>query len=126
MGSAVLESYSHPMLYVNDLGRAVQWYKEVLGFEERHVAPDAYASLFHPQLQMRLDLHPTEANSKDVGFGSIQYFTTSNLDNSIAALKERGVKVGEPRSEGGSTRFVSFWDSEGNTLGLEQARHPST
>jgi len=68
MGSAVLESYSHPMLYVNNLSRAVQWYKEVLGFEER------------------------------------------------------GVKVGEPRTEGESHRFVSFWDSEGNTLGLEQAR----
>lgn len=122
MGSAVLESYSHPMLYVNNLGRAVQWYKDVLGFEERHVVADAYASLFHPQMKMRLDLHPTEANSKDVGFGSIHYFATSNLDNSIAALKERGVKVGEPRTEGGSTRFVSFWDSEGNTLGLEQTR----
>lgn len=122
MGSAVLESYSHPMLYVNNLSRAVQWYKDVLGFEERFVAPDAYASLFHPKLKMRLDLHPTEADSKDVGFGSIQYFTTANLDNSIAALKERGVKVGEPRTEGESTRFVSFWDSEGNTLGLEQAR----
>lgn len=122
MGTSILASYSHPMLYVNNLNRAVQWYKEMLGFEERFVVPEAYASLFHPQLNMRLDLHPTEANSKDVGFGSIQYFTTSNLDQSVAALKERGVKVGEPRTEGESTRFVSFWDSEGNTLGLEQAR----
>ena len=54
---------------------------------------------------MRLDLHPTEAQSKDVGFGAITYFTTKDLDASVA--------------EGGSTRFVSFWDSEGNTLGLE-------
>lgn len=38
------------------------------------------------------------------------------------ALKERGVKVGTPRTEGESTRFVSFWDSEGNTLGLEEKR----
>lgn len=109
------------MMYVNDLGRAVDWYKNALGFEERFVAPGSYASLHQPALGMRLDLHPTEANSKDVGFGPIVYFATTDLDKSIAILKDRGVKVGEPRSEGESHRFVSFWDSEGNTLGLEQA-----
>ena len=122
MPSALFEKFSHPMMYVNNLGRAVAWYKDVLGFEARHVAPDAYASLFHPALSMRLDLHPTEAASKDVGFGPIPYFLTADLDASVATLKERGVKVGTPRTEGGSTRFVSFWDSEGNTLGLEQMR----
>lgn len=121
MPSSLLEKFSHPMLYVNDLGRAVVWYKDVLGFEERFVAPNAYASLHHPKLNMRLDLHPSEANSKDVGFGPIPYFTTTDLDAAVTSLKERGVKVGTPRSEGGSTRFVSFWDSEGNTLGLEQS-----
>ncbi len=122
MGTKILEGYSHPMLYVNDLARAVAWYKDVLGFEARFVAPDAYASLYHSDLEMRLDLHPTEADSKDVGFGAITYFTTANIDTAVAALKERGVKVGTPRTEGGSTRFVSFWDSEGNTLGLEEKR----
>jgi predicted enzyme related to lactoylglutathione lyase len=45
-----------------------------------------------------------------------------NIDTAVMALKERGVKVGTPRTEGESTRFVSFWDSEGNTLGLEETR----
>jgi catechol 2,3-dioxygenase-like lactoylglutathione lyase family enzyme len=40
MGTKILEGYSHPMLYVNDLARAVAWYKDVLGFEARFVAPD--------------------------------------------------------------------------------------
>lgn len=117
---ALFEKFSHPMIYVNDLGRAVTWYKDVLGFEERFVAPNAYASMYHPKLAMRLDLHPSEANSKDVGFGPIPYFATADIDASVTALKERGVKVGTPRSEGSDHRFVSFWDSEGNTLGLEQ------
>ena len=120
MPSSLFEKFSHPMLYVNDLNRAVTWYKETLGFVENYVAPDAYASLRHLRTGMRLDLHPTEAGSKDVGFGPIPYFSTVDLDASIAILKERGAKVGTPRSEGGSHRFVSFWDSEGNTLGLEQ------
>ncbi len=119
----LLEKFSHPMMYVNDLGRAVAWYQEMLGFEARFVAPNSYASLHHPKLGMRLDLHPTEANSKDVGFGPIPYFMTADLDAAVATLKDRGVKVGTPRSEGSDHRFVSFWDSEGNTLGLEQTVH---
>lgn len=118
----LFEKFSHPMMYVNDLGRAVNWYKDVLGFEERFVAPNAYASLHHPTLGMRLDLHPTEAASKDVGFGPIPYFRTADLDQSVAMLKERGVRVGTPKTEGGNHRFVSFWDSEGNTLGMEEGR----
>ena len=71
-------------------------------------------------MNFRLDLHPTEANSKDVGFGAIQYFSADDFDQTIATLKSRGVKVGVPKQEGGSARFVTFWDSEGNALGLEE------
>ncbi len=117
---ALFEKFSHPMLYVNDLNRAVVWYKEKLGFEERFVSPGHYASLYHPKIEMRLDLHPTEAGSKDVGFGPITYFATKNVDEAVQILTDRGVKVGTPKTEGESHRFVSFWDSEGNTLGLEQ------
>ncbi len=122
MSESIFVEFSHPMIYVNDLDRAVSWYKDVLGFDARHVAPKAYASLFHKDLSMRLDLHPTEANSKDVGFGPIPYFKTRDIDASVETLKARGVKVGTPKTEGGSMRFVSFWDSEGNTLGLEEIR----
>lgn len=54
------------MLYVNDLGRAVAWYKDKLGFKENFVVPNAYASLRHEGMNFRLDLHPTEVSSKDV------------------------------------------------------------
>jgi predicted enzyme related to lactoylglutathione lyase len=117
----MLKKYSHPMLYVNDLSRAVEWYKKNLGFKENFVVPNAYASLRHDEMNFRLDLHPTEANSKDVGFGAIQYFTAHNFDQAIDALKAKGVKVGTTQREGESPRFVTFWDSEGNALGLEEA-----
>ena len=114
----MLKKFSHPMLYVNDLGRAVEWYKQTLGFKENFVAPNAYASLRHDEMNFRLDLHPTEANSKDIGFGAIQYFIPSDFDKTVEALKSKGVKVGTPKREGDSSRFVTFWDSEGNALGL--------
>ncbi|MBY0452734.1 MAG: VOC family protein [Bdellovibrionaceae bacterium] len=117
----MFKKFSHPMLYVNDLGRAVEWYKTILGFKENFVVPNAYASLRHDEMKLRLDLHPTEANSKDVGFGAIQYFASDKFEQDIQTLKDKGVKVGTPRSEG-SHRFVTFWDSEGNALGIEEAR----
>ncbi len=112
--------FSHPMLYVTDLSRASRWYKEILGFKVRHEAPDAYVSLYHETMKFRLDLHPTEAESKDVGFGPIIYFATNDIDGALEVLRARGVKVGTPRREGQSPKFVSFWDSAGNTLGLEE------
>lgn len=118
----MLETFSHPMIYVNDLSRAVDWYKNILGFQEKFVVPHAYASLWHEGMNFRLDLHPTEANSKDVGFGPIQYFSTKSFDQTLETLKEKGVKVGTPKKEGNSARFVTFWDSEGNALGIEEAR----
>lgn len=116
----MFKKLSHPMLYANDLDRAVAFYKDRLGFKVNFHHPKAYASLFHEGMGCRLDLHPSEANSKDIGFGAITYFATENMDRDIAALKEKGVKVAEPRREGNSPRFVTFWDSEGNALGLEE------
>lgn len=114
----MLKKYSHPMLYVNDLARAVEWYKKNLDFKENFVAPNSYASLRHDGMNFRLDLHPTEANSKDVGFGAINYFVATDFDQTIETLKNKGIKVGTPNREGDSPRFVTFWDSEGNALGL--------
>ena len=113
--------FSHVMMYVNDLGRAVAWYEQKLGFQQLFVVPDIYASLRHEQAG-RLDLHPTEADSRDVGFGPIPHFAVADLDAALAELSAAGVQVGEPRREGDSPRFATIWDSEGNALGLEEER----
>lgn len=117
----MFDRFSHVMMYVNDIQRALEFYKGKLGFVANFETPH-YASLRHEGLRCRLDLHPTEAQSKDVGFGPIPYFATKDFDGAVARLKKLGVKVGQPRREGDSPRFVTFWDSEGNALGLEEAR----
>ena len=116
----MFKKLSHPMLYVAELEWAVFFYTDRLGFSVQFHHPEAYASLFHKGMNCRLDLHPTEAGSKDIGFGTIIYFVTADMDRDIAMLRERGIKVGEPRREGNNPRFVTFWDSEGNALGLEE------
>jgi catechol 2,3-dioxygenase-like lactoylglutathione lyase family enzyme len=122
IGVEMFKKYSHPMLYVKDLNRAVEWYKSILGFKEIFVAPYAFASLCHDGMNFRLDLHPTEADSKDVGFGAINYFIANYFDGALESLRAKGVKVGTPKREGESARFVTFWDSEGNALGIEESR----
>ena len=107
------------MMYVNEMDRAVKWYTGILGFVPNFTSP-FYSSLRHDKMGCRLDLHPTEAASKDVGFGPIPHFITSDIDAARAELQKKGAKVGEIRKEGPSPRFMSFWDSEGNTLGLEE------
>lgn len=118
----MFKKLSHPMMYVTDLARAVTFYTEKLNFKTRFYHENAFASLFNEEMNCRIDLHPTEANSKDVGFGPIIYFTTDNLDRDLEALSKAGVKVGIAKTEGGSTRFATFWDSEGNALGIEEGR----
>lgn len=118
--SPMFEKYSHPMLYVNNLGRAVDWYKDVLGFETLFHTPNRHASLFHSQLNLRLDLHPQGTVVRDVGFGCINYFATKTFDRTIAQLRGKNVNVSLAKQEGSTPRFVTFWDSEGNALGLEE------
>lgn len=117
----MFEKISHTMFFATDLNRAVKWYTEVLGCKVNFNHP-GYASLRLEPFNYRIDLHPTEADSKDVGFGPMLYFAVKDIDKTLAALKEKGVKVGEPRREGQSPRFATFWDSEGNALGLEELR----
>ena len=118
----MFDRFSHCMMYVNDLDRAVKFYTDILGFTPNFIAPKFYASLRHDGMKCRIDLHPTEMHSKDVGAGPIPNFETKNFDNVIAELKQKGVKIGAPRREGDSPRFVTFWDSEGNAIGFSEMR----
>ena len=117
----MFDRLSHVMMYVNDMGRALAFYKGKLGFVVNFETPH-YSSLRHEGMKCRLDLHPTEADSKDVGFGPLPYFAAMDFDGALAKLQKAGVKTGTPRREGDSPRFVTFWDSEGNALGIEEAR----
>ncbi len=112
----MFSGFSHLMLFVNDMDRATGWYQEKLGLKANFISPH-YSSLRMEEIGFRLDLHPTEANSKDVGFGSITYFKVPDIKAAVTKLKEKDIKVSEPKTEGGST-FATFWDSEGNALGL--------
>jgi predicted enzyme related to lactoylglutathione lyase len=117
----MLQSLSHIMVFAGDVMDAVSWYCEVLGFQSQYASPH-YATLLHPAMGMPLHIHGTAADSPEIGHGPQPYFGVRDIDAAVAALRERGVSVEEPRSEGGSPRFTTFRDVAGNALGLTELR----
>ncbi len=116
----MFSGFSHVMMWVDDIERAHRWYIEKLGCVENFSAIPHYASLRQEQAGVRIDLHPTGAEGKDVGFGPMPYFEVTDLDAALKEFAAKGVKTGEAKEEGGA-RFATIWDSEGNALGLQQA-----
>jgi predicted enzyme related to lactoylglutathione lyase len=114
----MLSKFSHVMLYVTDVDRAVKWYADKLGFSISSNYAPHYAMLWHEGLKFRLDLHPDRVGG-NIGHGAQVYFQGDSLDSSVAALRAKGITVSDPRTEGGgAVRFCDFFDSEGNKLGL--------
>jgi predicted enzyme related to lactoylglutathione lyase len=113
----MLTNFSHVMIHVNDMERAVKWYASVLGFVGKYVSAPHYASLWNESLKLRIDLHP-DSQGENVGHGAMLYFAADDLDQAVAELRRRGVHVSDPRSRANSPRFTEFADSEGNAIGL--------
>lgn len=115
----MLAGFSHVMMYVNDMDRAVKWYTSNLGFTVVMQAGPHYGILKHDGMKFRLDLHPARKPTQ-VGGGPQVYFVTDDIDAEVASLRAKGVSADNPRSEAGSPRFAGFRDSEGNELGLTE------
>ena len=113
----MLKRFSHVMIYATDLERAMEWYVEALGFKVNYASAPYYASMQHPTLQLRVDLHP-DPKKENVGRGAMLYFSADDLDKTVADLRSRGIQVSDPRSRGDSPRFTEFADCEGNPIGL--------
>ncbi len=113
----MLKRFSHVMIYATDLERAMKWYVDALGFNVNYASVPHYVSMHHPELQLRVDLHP-DPKKENVGRGAMLYFAAEDLDKTVAELRSRGIHVSDPRSRGESPRFTEFADSEGNPIGL--------
>ena len=115
----MFNGFSHVMLWVIDFDRALEWYTETLGCQVLFSAAPHYAALRLEEAGVTLALHPSETDGKDVGHGPMPYFKTDNIEETLKGLEAKGVKVGKVQQEG-PTKFATFWDSEGNALGVQQ------
>jgi len=105
--------------FVDDMDRAVEFYRDVLGLSLAYRSGDEWAQLSAGSVQV--GLHSSAHGDRRPG-GTLA-FTVDDLDTTRAALATRGVEIGH---EGGGTgdepRFVEFEDPDGNVLALFERR----
>lgn len=105
------------ILYVDDLPRMLEFYRDVLGLREqaRHERLAALRGDGGAEIVLHAGRDGTTTGNK-VWFPQ---FIVADIDTAVSGLRERGVEVGdvEERPYG---RYVRFRDPEGNVVGLEQ------
>ena len=114
---------------VQDLDRAVRFYRDTLGLPFLFQAPPALAFFDVGGVRLMLD-KPSEALPTGVGT-SILYYAVDDIQAAHATLVGRGVTFEEPPHRIAALGDRDIWmgafrDSEGNMLGLmSEVRHPA-
>lgn len=103
------------ILYVTDWDRAVKFYTETLGIPLKY-KEDGWAALATRGIE--LNLHSGRKSRAQKDEASIG-FRVDDFDATYAALKQRGVKVGEIYSPCEELRCANFTDPDGNRLSIE-------
>jgi catechol 2,3-dioxygenase-like lactoylglutathione lyase family enzyme len=105
--------------FVDDMDRAVAFYRDVIGLELAYRSGDEWAQLGAGAVQ--LGLHSAAHGTRRPG-GTLA-FTVDDLETTRAALVAQGVEIGhEGGGQGGEPRFVEFDDPDGNVLALFERR----
>jgi predicted enzyme related to lactoylglutathione lyase len=105
---------------VSDLDRAVEWYRDALGFElEGRSDQIGWAELTTPYPGVTLGLSQAEGEFR-VG-GITPTFGVRDLDAARARLESRGTRFdGDTIEFEGMVRLASFYDPDGNAFMLAQ------
>lgn len=118
----------HCDLRVAEVGRAIDWYREVLGFDVIHHVPEAgWAELRSPVANVRVGLTAVE-ELPPPGGGAVLTFGVRDLDATRAQLEARGdVRFdGETCTIPGWVRLATLYDPDGNTLMLYEDVAPES
>lgn len=119
----------NPVVYfeipVTDMGRAIQFYKNVFAFEfEKDIIDHNEMALFpfsaqHTGISGALAKGATYQPTNN---GVIIYFKTINIDHTLKLVGANGGKILYPKTSIGDLGFVAeFEDSEGNRVALHQS-----
>jgi predicted enzyme related to lactoylglutathione lyase len=113
----------HCDLRVTDLGRALGWYTDVLGFSViHHVPANGWAELQSPVAGVRVGLTEVES-MPEPGGGAVLTFNVRDVDAARAELETRGAVRfdGETCTIPGWVRLATLYDPDGNVLMLAQS-----
>jgi predicted enzyme related to lactoylglutathione lyase len=108
----------HVVYYVKDLQRAKAFYSQTLKLP---IIFDTPGFVKVGIGDFWLGLHPSEADGRDIGCGPMLYLRTGDLTATMESLRQAQVAIGKPQEVPSGT-IVTIKDSEGNSLGLFQAK----
>jgi catechol 2,3-dioxygenase-like lactoylglutathione lyase family enzyme len=117
-------TFNHAMLYVADVARSVEFYRDALGFRVVDDYPGAYARLVAPAGGSTIALHTVEPGRAVVPAteGVRLYFEVQALDTLCAHLADRGVVFTQlPTDMPWGWRHAYLADPDGHELSLYRA-----
>ncbi len=109
-------------IYVSDMQRAVDFYQGTLGLELVFRAGDHWAEI-DAGAGLRLGLHPASGRGPAPGTPggiTVGLGVDEPIAQVVAALKERGVDIGDPVVDEGGLALAFFTDPDGNPLYLAE------
>jgi catechol 2,3-dioxygenase-like lactoylglutathione lyase family enzyme len=111
---------NHVGIYVKDFDESMRFYTQVMGFREAFTIKDKDGKPTLAYLQITrdtfLELAPANAQ-RPVGLSHIGIWPT-DLSAAVTTLRERGVKVDDPRTGSTKTSITSVMDPNGVRLEL--------
>jgi lactoylglutathione lyase len=110
-----------PIFHTADLARAVAFYTERLGFDERYRFEQAEEGSFVALSLGKFSLGLTEVSELEPAGRVELWFYSDDVDTEIAALREHGVEVvREPHDMEWGERMASVRDPDGNEIFIGQ------
>lgn len=123
-------SMKNPVTYfeipVTDIERAATFYKAIFGFEFERQEIDGNDMALFPLIDNATGISGALAKGKTYKRskkGTLVYFNTENIDETLQKAKRNGGKTLYPKTSIGDLGFVAeFEDSEGNKIALHSQK----
>ncbi len=113
--------FNHAMIYTANLPRALEFYRDALGFKVVDTYPGAYARLKSPNGGTTIALHVLdsgqEMNARTEGLRL--YFEVKGLDAFCEALENKGIKFDQmPKDMPWGWKHAYLRDPDGHEISL--------
>jgi lactoylglutathione lyase len=112
-----------PIFHTTDLARAVAFYSDRLGFEERYRFPEDGPAIFFALTLGEFSVGFAESSEVDPAGRVALWLYCDDVDAEITALREAGVEVlREPADMDWGERMASVADPDGNEVVIGQRK----
>ncbi|WP_059172198.1 VOC family protein [Bacillus sp. FJAT-27445] len=125
MAKSLLKGMEGVFIPVKDPAASAKWYEEILGFSLLYIEAEAAVMRISEQAQTVVCLVKTENHQpmkfpdNNFGVGKYYNFIPEDIEETYKFLTEKNVKI-NPIGGEGSSRFFTFFDPDGNPLGVCQ------